>query len=384
MTLFSSVPYGVLEAALAGCPIDACEPGAVLLSPGQANDAIHVLLEGRLRIHLEHADSGDFIPIEAGGCFGELSIIDGQPVSAWIIADSDSRVLRIPEGVFWKHLIPVPGVARNLLRVLAERMRVNRDIIIARMKDTLTLEHLHKELAIAQDIQRSMLPPPESLFAGRPDVRAWAEMVPAKDVGGDFYDAFEVEPGLLFVAVGDVSGKGVPAALFMSRTITQLRMEAARERSPAAIVGAVNRALCQGNESGMFVTLFCGLLETTSGRFGYCSAGHNPPVLLLEGAVQFITPRKGLVAGIMEDARYAEDAIILSPGDAVLLYTDGVTEAMDSGGALYGEGRLIEALSGGASRDPQTLIEWVRADMAAFVQNAPQADDITLLALHRS
>ncbi len=382
--LFDSIPYAVLEAVLAGCPVEACEAGAVLLSPGQANDAIHLLLEGRLRIHLEHADSGDFIPIEAGGCFGELSIIDGQPVSAWIVADRPSRVMRIPESVFWERLIPVPGVARNLLRVLAERMRANRDLIIERMKDSLALEHLHKELAIAQELQRSMLPAPELLFTGRPEVRAWAEMTPAKDVGGDFYDAFQVEPGLLFVAVGDVSGKGVPAALFMSRTITQLRMEAARERSPAAIVTAVNRALCQGNESGMFVTLFCGLLETASGRFDYCSAGHNPPVLLAGGAPEFVVPRKGLVAGIMEGARYAEDSKVLAPGHGVLLYTDGVTEAMDPGGGLYGEPRLISALSGDAGGDPRLLVDRVRMDLASFVQNAPQADDITLLALFRT
>ncbi|MCX7140703.1 MAG: SpoIIE family protein phosphatase [Proteobacteria bacterium] len=382
LQLFSTISYEAVETALADCVTQEVPAGTVLLAPGQANDAIHLLVSGRLRIHLDRADSADYIPIEAGGCFGELSIIDGRPVSAYVVADLHSRVLVIHESVFWDRLIPQPGVARNLLKVLAERMRANGDIILARMKDKLALELLQKELAIAQNIQLSMLPAGSRLFPERTEVQAYAIMEPAKDVGGDFYDAFFAAPGRLFVAVGDVAGKGIPAALFMARTITQLRMEVVRGRSPSDVLEAVNRALCEGNDAGMFVTLFCGILETETGRFHFANAGHNPPLLLgLDGKCEFLKLKKGLVAGIMESARYVTDTMQFAPGQSLLFYTDGVTEAINRRNEFYTEERLIAKTGKGPWDSPRLLVDAVRADIAAFVQDAPQADDITMLAL---
>jgi serine phosphatase RsbU (regulator of sigma subunit) len=382
LQLFSTIAYDAVEAALADCAPSEVPAGAILLMPGQANDSIHLLVSGRLRIHLDSADSPDYIPIEEGGCFGELSIIDGRPVSAYVVADRASRVLVIHESVFWERLIPHPGVARNLLRVLSERMRANGEIILARMQDKLALEVLQKELSIAQSIQLSMLPAGSRLIPECAEVQAYAIMEPAKSVGGDFYDAFFAAPDLLFVAVGDVSGKGMPAALFMARTITQMRMEVVRRRSPSAVLEAVNRALCEGNDAGMFVTLFCGILEIETGKFIYANAGHNPPLLLGEdGKHGFLKLKKGLVAGIMEESRYASDTLQLAPGQSLLLYTDGVTEAMDPRQALYSEARLLAQLGAGNRDDPRAMIDAVRADMAEFSRDAPQADDITMLAL---
>jgi serine phosphatase RsbU (regulator of sigma subunit) len=382
LQLFSTIPYDAVEKVLVNCATREVAAGEVLLEPGARNDSIHLLVAGRLRIHLDRADSADYIAIEAGGCFGELSIIDGHPVSAWVVADQASRVLTIHESLFWEKLIPHPGVARNLLNVLSERMRLNRDIILDRVKDKLALEHLHKELAIASNIQLSLLPPGARLFPDRAEVEAYATMEPAKEVGGDLYDAFFATPERLFVAIGDVSGKGVPAALFMARTITQLRMEAVRRRSPSAVLEAVNRALCEGNDAGMFVTLFCAVLDTQTGQFSFANAGHNPPLLIgADGLPVFFKGKKGLVAGIMEDARYPAGACQLAPGDAVLLYTDGVTEAMNAQEALYSEEKLVTTVAAGAADEPRGLIERLRASIAEFVQAAPQADDITMLAL---
>jgi sigma-B regulation protein RsbU (phosphoserine phosphatase) len=380
--LFANVPYEVIEAVLGDClPLDV-PAGEVLLEPGQSNHALHLLVSGRLRIHFDHKDSADYIPIEEGGCFGELSIIDGRPVSAYVVADVPSCVLSLRESIFWEELIPYPGVARNLLNVLSERMRVNNDMILERMKDRLALEHLHRELAIAHNIQLSMLPPGERLFPDRTEVQAHAIIEPAKDVGGDFYDAFFASPERIFIAIGDVSGKGVPAALFMARTMTLMRMEAARRRSPAAILEAVNRALCEGNDAGMFVTLFCGILEIETGHFSFANAGHNPPLFLGAGARrEFLRVKKGLVAGIMEGSRYPLDTLSLAPGESVLLYTDGVTEALNPAEDLYSETRFLEAVRQGPWDSPRSLVEGVRASIAEFSQGAPQADDITILAL---
>ncbi len=382
LKLFSTIPYASVEAALAECPTREVAANEVLLQPGQRNEAIHLLVSGRLRIHFDSKDSAEFIPIEEGGCFGELSIIDGRPVSAYVVADLPSRILLVNEKLFWDRLIPQPGVARNLLNVLAERMRVNGEMILERMQDKLALEHLQKELSVASTIQLSMLPVGSQLLAGRSDVDAWAIMEPAKNVGGDFYDAFFATPDRLFFAIGDVSGKGIPAALFMARTITQMRMEAVRRRSPAAILEAVNRSLCEGNDAGMFVTLFCGILDMQTGQVLFANAGHNPPIMLrAAGAPAFMSLKKGLVAGIIEDSRYAADAMQLSPGDRILLYTDGVTEALDTGNQLYSEARLLATVQGADAPDSRNLIEKIRASIAEFVQDAPQADDITMLCL---
>ena len=382
LQLFASIPYEAVESVLSECELREVLAGEVLLEPGQHNHAIQMLVTGRLRIHLDAVDSAEYVPIEEGGCFGELSIIDGRPVSAWVVADRDSRVLSVHEDVFWNRLIPHPGVARNLLNVLSERMRMNRDLIVERVRDRMALEQMRKELGIARDIQLSMLPFVGSLTAERPEVDAWGLMEPATDVGGDFYDGFFASPERLFVAVGDVSGKGVPAALFMARAITQLRMEAVRKRSPSAILESVNRALCAGNDAGMFVTLFCGVLDTATGQFSYANAGHNPPVFLpAGGGAEFLKVRRGLVSGIIDTTHYLHDTIQLSPGDALLLYTDGVTEAMDPSGGFYGDGRLLARLASGAWAGSRALVDHVRGDVAEFAHGAPQADDITLLAL---
>jgi sigma-B regulation protein RsbU (phosphoserine phosphatase) len=382
LQLFATIPYQAVEAALTDCEVQDVAAGTVLLEPGQKNNAIHLLVAGRLRIHFDHKDSADFIPIEEGGCFGELSIIDGRPVSAYVVADEASRVLLIHETLFWERLIPQPGVARNLLNVLSDRMRVNREMILERMKDKLALEHLQKELSIATTIQLSMLPPGSRLLPDRSDVEAFAIMEPAKNVGGDFYDAFFATPDRLFVAIGDVSGKGVPAALFMARTITQMRMEAVRRRSPAGILEAVNRSLCEGNDTGMFVTLFCGMLDTKTGHFSFANAGHNPPLLLRASGERGLLPvKKGLVAGIMEDSHYPPDSLQLAAGDTLLLYTDGVTEAMNPLNAFYTDERFLNTVRVVNWSDPRSLVEHVRADLGDFVQNAAQADDITMLAL---
>ncbi len=380
--LFAAIPYEVTEAIMADCVTEEIPAGQILLSAGQCNDCIHLLVKGRLRIHLDAADSSDFIVINEGSCFGELSIIDGRPVSAHVVADIPSRVISIHESLFWDRLIPQPGVARNLLRVLSERMRLNDEMILERMKDKLSLEHLRRELSIAHSIQLSMLPDGANLLTDLSGIQAFAIMEAAKDIGGDFYDAFSPAPNRLFIAIGDVSGKGVAAALFMARTITQMRMEAVRRRSPSTVMEAVNRALCKGNDTGMFVTLFCGMLETDTGILRYANAGHNPPLLrTADGSCDFIKVKKGLVAGIMDNARYPMDALTLHPGETLLLYTDGITEALNINDECYSEERMLATVNAGHWDNPRELVQTLRSSITAFVQVAPQADDITLMAL---
>lgn len=382
MRIFAGVAHGELETLLAGCAIRSLTPGEALLRPGQQNDAIYVLLSGLLHIRLDATDTQGVIAIAPGGNIGELSIIDGKPVSAYVVAAEECNVMRIPADLFWEQVIPLPGVARNLLRVLSERMRVNNELILKRLAEHLRLEHLERELRTATGIQASMLPSRFPLFPDRQDVDVHATMVAAREVGGDFYDAFFVNPTRLFVAIGDVSGKGVPAALFMARSITLLRMEAARGAAPHEILERVNQALCEGNEAGMFVTVFCAALDTETGELAYANGGHNPPLANTGGCYTFIEPPRGLLLGMVEGIGYTPASLHLARGQSVLLYTDGVTEAANAALELYDDERLLACLRplDGEESAAQT-VALVQADVAAFVDGAEPSDDITLLAL---
>ena len=380
--IFHDVPYELLEATLAGSAGRELAAGDVLLEPGQRNDSIYLLERGRLRIHLDARDSMHFVQVEPGSCIGEMSIIDGKPVSAWVVAHEASRILELPAATFWERLMPIPRVAHNLLRLLSERMRLNNELILSQIRGQLALEHLQKELQIARSLQASMLPRNFAELSRVEGAGIFAIMDPAKDVGGDFYDAFATGPDRIFVAIGDVSGKGIPAALFMARTITQLRVEAMREPRPDRVLANVNAALSRDNDSEMFVSLFCGVLEVSTGRFAYSNAGHNAPVSLVPGdAAAYLPVPKGLVVGAFDGAVYRVIERPLVPGEAIVLYTDGVTEATDPDDTFYGEDRLLAALSLDANPDPQALVAQVRHHVQQFARGSPQSDDLTLLAL---
>jgi len=381
--IFAGVPRAQIEPVLARCPLQTLPAGTILLRPGQQNDSIHVLLAGLLHIRLEAADSPDYIAIEPGGCIGELSIIDGKPVSAYVVAAEACEVMRIHADAFWDELIPLPGVARNLLKVLSDRMRLNNELIIKRLADRLKLEHLQRELQTASGIQASMLPSHFPLFPERAEVDLHAMMRPAKEVGGDFYDAFFISPSKLFVAIGDVSGKGVPAALFMARSMTLMRMEALRDLPPHEILSRVNNALCVDNDAGMFVTVFCGVLDTDTGLFAYSNGGHNAPLCdATEAGYAYMRPPRGLVLGFSEGAPFGAAELRLQPGNSVLLYTDGVTEAANAGEEMYSDERLLQRLrSIGRAASAREVVAAVCLDVEAFVAGAEPSDDITVLAL---
>jgi len=380
--LFAGIPYGLVERTLIECPMLELGEGQVLLSAGERNDAIYVLLDGELRIYLDERDSRDYIAVEPGECVGELSIIDGKPVSARVISAGRSRVLVIQDNTFWESLTPVPGVARNLLASLSERMRENNHLILQRMQDRLALEQLQKDMQVASRIQASMLPSRFPLFPDRHEFDLFAFMDPAREVGGDFYDAFLITPERLFVAIGDVSGKGVGAALFMARSMTQLRMEAMRGVPPGRILSRVNEALCDGNDAGMFVTLFCGVLDLADGELVYSNGGHNPPLAGGGDAdFAFLPVPRGMVVGMMEGSPYADARIRLLPGQTLFVYTDGVTEALDTQSREFGDERLRDLLTAHRALEPRPLSDRLRDSIAEFAQGAQQSDDMTVLAL---
>jgi sigma-B regulation protein RsbU (phosphoserine phosphatase) len=387
--LFRDVPAEVVQGLLDSCPVRDFSTDTVVLEPGQNNEHIYMLLAGRLRVHLDSVESANPILIEVGGCIGELSIIDGKPVSAYVVAESGSRLLIVSQDTFWSTILPSPGVARNLLRVLTERMRRNNDAVLEGMRQQLLYEHIQKELRLAREIQASMLPThaPGSAVASPVDV--FAAMEPAREVGGDLYDYFYVDRGELCFLVGDVSDKGLHAALFMARTLDIARVVTRLLRGadgstppPEEIVARVNRELCQNNASCMFVTLFFGILDPRSGELRYCNAGHNPPYVIdADGGVGTLDGARGLPLGIKSDAAYNGSTATLARGKALFVFTDGVTEAANAAGEFYAEERLERRLEGCARRGSEEIVRLVVESVGGFVGEVARSDDITAMAV---
>jgi len=238
------------------------------------------------------------------------------------------------------------------------------------------------ELNAAREIQMSMVPKMFPPFPGRPEFELSAVLEPAKEVGGDFYDFFFVDHHHLVFLLGDVSGKGIPASLFMAVTKTLLKAEAGEEVSVDQILSSVNNELCEGNDMSMFATVFCGIIDTRTGKVEYSNAGHNPPVLLPRvGNPEFLLSGGSLPLGAFEDSPYIKGTMTLVPGDTIVLYSDGVTEAMNKGGALFSDERLITSLQEVNGHHPDELLRKILADTHGFAAGAPQSDDITILAL---
>ena len=243
-------------------------------------------------------------------------------------------------------------------------------------------ERISTELNIAARIQKQLLP---SIFPPFPDRREfdiYASMLPAKEVGGDFYDFFFIDEDNLAVVIADVSGKGVPAALFMVTAKTLIKNCVSSGNSPAEVFESVNNTLCENNDAGMFVTAFMGYYNLANGSFVYVNAGHNPPLIKKSaGDYNVLKTKPCLVLGCMEDMVYSEDEVIFEPGDSIYMYTDGVTEAMNIDKDFFSEPRLLELLNKCRDYEPQSLLSAIQQEVNIFRGSAEQADDITMLAL---
>ena len=237
------------------------------------------------------------------------------------------------------------------------------------------------ELNMATEIQASMLPSIFPAFPNRKEFDLYASMDPAKEVGGDFYDFFMIDDAHLGVVIADVSGKGVPAALFMMISKTIIQNCAMMGISAAEVLTKANESLCAQNKMEMFVTTWIGILEIETGRMTCASAGHEYPAICRNGKYELFKDRHGFVLGGMEGARYREYEILLGKGDKIFVYTDGVPEATNGNAELFGTDRMIDALNTGAEADPKETLRIVRASVDSFVGTAEQFDDLTMVCL---
>ena len=242
-------------------------------------------------------------------------------------------------------------------------------------------ERMDKELELARKIQHSALPSVFPIYPNRPDFDMYAYMDAAKEVGGDFYDFYLLDSYTLVFMIADVSGKGIPAALFMMTAKTLIKGLAENGNEVEEVFNRANRKLCEANDAGMFITAWMGKLDLRTGVVSFVNAGHNPPLLRRrDGQVQYLRTKPNFVLAGMEETKYRRQELQLEPGDMIYLYTDGVTEAVNSDETLYGEERLENCVRE-VDQDPRSVCKGVTAQVAAFAGDTPQADDITMLCL---
>ena len=398
--LFASLPAEEID-LLAETLLPVTVPaGEVLFLEGAREARCFILLEGEVDIikALGSPDERLLATRGPGSSLGEMSLFSqDQRRTASVRARSMAKLMEMRREDLEALLRRHPELAYSMLGTLSQRLEQSENHTIADLREKNRLlqqaydelkaaqaqiiekEKLERELEVARQIQLSILPrslPQNGRF------EFGARMIPMSAVGGDFYDVLQLENGSVAVAVGDVTGHGVPAALLMALTVTLLRAEARRLDSPSEVLQAVNRELMAVNDTGRFVTALYGILDASSGTFHYARAGHSLP-LVLDASRQPVEVSHGVgqPLGLFEELLLDEASLELVPGSLLLLYTDGVTEAVDAQGEFFGDERLLATLRSSDGAGPDQTCEAVWGALQAYQAGTSQEDDVTLLAV---
>ena len=409
-----------LEFSLANTPPFACLPvedrsrlaklasvvalsaGDILFREGDASDDFYVVLSGKLEV-VKAVDT----PEEslAGICgegefVGEMGLLNQNGLrTATVRALAAARLLRVPVTEFNELVAHSSDFSCHLASVLSSRLTTHRenalqslseknrqlqqayDELKAAQRELIEKKSLEHELMLARDIQRSILPTRFPQFAG---YDFGGLMLPARAVGGDFFGLFPLDQERMALVVGDVMGKGIPAAIFMAQTYALLRATAQADLSPGETLRRVNRLLLKMSDSGLFATMVYGVQHAATGAWHYARAGHElPMVLSVQGEVRLAPMQEGMPLGIMEETVLDEGCLELHQGEVLLLFTDGVTDGTDRDGNHFDHWRLETALQGAAGQDAEQVCQTILRAVREFQQDETQFDDITLLAVRR-
>lgn len=339
-----------------------------------SEDGMYIILSGKADVF--SSDGTRINRLGAGDFVGELGLINDDNRAATVRASSDVRCANISKRLF-------EDIASRNRKIYGSFMNM---LYTKTTKLVTEQERIKSELSIATKIQADCLENDFTAFNRLTAVNLTAHMKPAKEVGGDFYDVFMIDQDHLCFLIADVSGKGVPAALFMTMAKTHIKNFATVGLPLAEVAVRANNQLCYKNESGMFVTAFICVLDVRSGEVQFVNAGHNYPfVQKQDGAFEMFRAKANLVFGLMEDVPYREQTLTLNPGDSIYLYTDGVTEALNPEQELFGDDRLYEILNRHRAQagEPETFVQAIYREVQAFADGEPQADDITMLYVTR-
>ena len=349
--------------------------GQDIVSEGAApEDGMYIILEGSAHVL---AGNGALInELTTGDVVGELALIKDGVRKATVRAATEAACANISRTLFLEIANANPKVYGALLELLYTKTTM---MVTER-------ERLKSEIEIASRIQTGFLPKSFGRFCELPHMKITARMKPAKGVGGDFYDVFLIDADRLCFLVADVSGKGVPAALFMTLAKTHIKNYMMLDMPVAEVAELVNNRLNEDNEEELFVTAFLCVLDTRTNRLTYVNAGHNKPFISRNGApFRMMDCKVDFVLGVMEKMAYREQAADFMPGDCLCLYTDGVTEAFDIDGEMFSEGGREEALNRhmAEAMEPEIFIEHLYDEVERFARGADQSDDITVVYVAR-
>lgn len=349
-----------------------CRKGEYLFHKGDKADRMFYIDKGSVRLEgLNHV-------VGKGSLIGEMGIITpAKERTVSVVCEEDVELFSLYEEKAKALFYRDPSIIFHLVHISITRSLENLKAAVAEK------ERIEADLRIARDIQAGVLPRSFPAFPDREDFDIFALMEPAREVGGDFYDFFLINENKLCFIIGDVSGKGIPAALFMMVTQILLKTLAMSGLPPDEALFKANNMIASENEQGMFVTILCAMLDTETGEVEIANAGHNPPLIHRgngEG-FEFMPLPEGIVLGPIEGARFSSLKVTLEPGDLIFFYTDGVTEAMNPRSEFFSEERLRTTLSSLRGAETAELVSGVRDAVKGYAGEAPQSDDITMLAL---
>ena len=401
--LFACLPVEEIRRLEKLLRVSTCPPGRVLVREGSSDDKFYILLEGQVEVvkALGSPEERRLGLRESGNLLGEMSLFSREGChTASVRAISRLRLLQVPHTELDTLLQRQPQLAYGIIRQLSQRLEESENLTILDLKEKnqrlkqaydelkaaqeqiIEKERLEKELEISGQIQQSLLP---KTVPALPGYAIGALMVPAQAVGGDFYTFFKLGKDRLGLVVGDVSDKGVPAALFMALTYSAMREEAARCSSPVQVLRNINRHLLQMNSAGMFVTLVYGILDIPSGDFHFARAAHPSPYLLdREGQIVDVPVAPGQPLGLFNALPIDEQTITIPSGGSLLLYSDGVSETKDIHGNDFAPDLLHRSMRDNRARPAQAICEQVWQDVQLHGRGLPQQDDFTIVVVKRS
>lgn len=379
--LFHGFSLELVELVIDQSEIRQLQAGEILIHPGKPNNTLFLLINGELRVILEKDGTQVSIPIQPGECLGDMSLVMGSPTSAMAVCHTESQILAIPEDVFWKHLAVSRQGVKNLMGIMAQRLHRNNQALIKETEEQLKYKQLQKDLETAGKIQANIVPDGTNLFPSRPEIDVFALTKQAREVGGDFFDALALDQDRIYLAIGDATGKGMPAALFMMSTFTSLRFLVSNQPEFADVIPALNNMLAKKNDDMMFVSLWAGILNVRTGILQYVNGGHHPPFAALEGGnFQTLYTPEGPIVGVVEKAQFEVALLIMEPGDTIFLYTDGLPEANDPNHIAFETDRIEKSLNKLDQTSMQSLVHGMEAQVERYVNGAPTHDDLTMLA----
>jgi serine phosphatase RsbU (regulator of sigma subunit) len=400
ITLFSSLPRSEIEFLVEALRPIELEPDTVLFREGDLGDKFYIILKGQVEI-IKALGTGDEQVLDRrgpGGFFGEMSLLLPDNLrTASIRTRTPVKMMEMSRADFDTLLQRRPALAVDMVRVLSSRLRKSDNAMIRDLKEKnrqlalaykelqaaqaqiVAKEKLEHELDLARNIQESILPNDLSLLD---DFEFGASMQPARAVGGDLYDFIWLDQNTLGISIGDVSDKGVPAAIFMALYCSLVRAEALHTASPWEVLQRVNRHLLELDEAGMFVTAIYGVLDRLKGEFSYARAGHHKPILIDQSGKETpIAADHGQLLGYFPDPDLDVQTLFIPKGSTLLLYTDGMFDAIDENGDILGENRLREIVCANCNRSPQDLCNQIIKELNEFQSVDSQFDDMTFVAI---